>query len=81
MMSALCASRAIHFRAHHMSFPIYSAPSPAVAASLRLGPTPETIAVSASGAVLGSWNGAYVGGTKAALENLLSISLRHAETP
>ena len=53
---------------HGMTFPVYSGLSPSMIKTYRLGSTPETIVVSPKGVVLGSWNGAYVGGTKAAVE-------------
>jgi len=60
---------------HGMEFPVYSGLSRSAIDAYRLGTTPETIVVSPNGAVLGSWDGAYTAGTKAALESFLAISL------
>ena len=60
---------------HGMDFPVYSGLSPSAMDSYRLGTTPETIVVSPNGAVLGTWDGAYTAGTKAALERFFAISL------
>jgi hypothetical protein len=62
-------------KAHQMGFPVYSSPSGSIVASLHLAITPETVLVSPNGFVLGSWNGAYMGGTKTAIEKSLSVSL------
>ena len=65
-------------KAHPVSFPVYHSPSPSLTASLNLGTTPETIAVSPTGRVLASWNGTYLGATQSGIERFFSISLTNA---
>jgi peroxiredoxin len=61
---------------HHMTFPVYSGPARSVIKALHLGATPQTIVISPAGVVLGSWDGAYVGGAKAAVERFFGVALR-----
>ena len=63
-------------QSHAMTFPVYSGLTPALIATYHLGTTPETVVISPSGNVRGSWNGAYVGGTKTAVERFFSLSFR-----
>lgn len=60
---------------HHVTFPVYTGFSRSSLASYHLGSTPETIAIAPGGVVLGSWDGAYIGPTKTAVEHFFSISL------
>jgi hypothetical protein len=54
---------------------VYSGLSRSAIAAYRLGTTPETIVVSARGVGLGTWDGAYTAGTRAALEHFFAVSL------
>jgi hypothetical protein len=65
-------------KAHPVTFPVYHGLSPSLIASLNLGTTPETIAVSPTGRVLASWNGVYLGATQRGIERFFSISLANA---
>jgi hypothetical protein len=60
---------------HRMTFPVYTGFSESSLASYHLGGTPETIAIAPGGIVLGSWDGAYIGPTKTAVEHFFSIPL------
>jgi peroxiredoxin len=61
--------------AHGIGFPVYSSLSTSTINAYRLGTTPETIVISPRGTVLGSWNGAYTGGTKKAVEKFFGMSI------
>lgn len=63
-------------QSHAMNFPVYSGLTPALIAAYRLGTTPETIVISPNGNVRERWNGAYMGGTKTAVERFFALSFR-----
>ncbi len=67
-------------REHGLDFPVYTDLPASSIALYRLGATPETILINEHGEVVQSWNGAYTGITKSAIEEVLSITLRTAAT-
>ena len=55
--------------------PVYVRPSEEMIQSYRLGPTPQTLVVSARGEVLKSWTGVYSGATKKEVESYFKTVL------
>ncbi len=60
---------------HNMTFPVYYVTSPSTLTKIDIASTPETILLSVRGTILDSWDGAYSGGTKTALERVFAIRL------
>lgn len=60
---------------HNMTFPVYYVTSPSTLTKIHIASTPETILLSVKGTILDSWDGAYSGGTKTALERVFAIRL------
>jgi hypothetical protein len=55
--------------------PVYREPSEGTRATLKLGGTPHTIVLAATGVVEASWVGAFQGASKGEIEKVLSIRL------
>ena len=66
---------ATHIEGLNLSFPVYSDPSPASQTVYRMGTTPQTLVVSASGRVERVWVGAYAGSVKAEVERFFNVTL------
>jgi len=60
---------------HRMKFPVYTGIPSAAVSSYKLGATPETILIDPHGKVVQSWKGAYVGVTRSAIEEVLSVKI------
>jgi len=64
-----------HIEGLDLSFPVYFNPAPESQAAYRMGTTPQTLVVSASGRVERVWVGAYAGSVKEDVERFFNVTL------
>jgi hypothetical protein len=74
-LDAVDADVTSYIRANRIDFPVLIRPTPDTAERFRLTGTPQTIVLSSSGAVLKSWQGAYVGTVATEISEFFAVQL------